>query len=78
MLNDPGFILSLINPFLFLKIAFLIIIGLFAIFTYILFNQSCTMNTLVEQSSASKNLRFFTIINILLAVSLFLTALVIL
>ncbi len=67
-----------INLLFFLKIGLLIIIGLFTIFTFIIFNQIGVMNNIVNQPGASTILKIIAIINILLSLSLFLIALVIL
>lgn len=70
--------LQSLNPLFFLKIAILMIIGLFLIFTLIVYNQVGVMNRIVDQPEASGTLRIIALINVILAVSLFLTALVIL
>lgn len=67
-----------LNPLFFLKLGVLIVIGLFAIFTFIIFNQIVVMNNIVNQSGPSTILKIIAAINILLSLSLFLTALVIL
>lgn len=73
-LTVPDFL----QPLFLTKIGLLALIVIFIIFTIIVSNQTATMNKTLIQKQTSGLLQIFSIILILLAISLFLTALVIL
>lgn len=56
-----------------IKIIMLVIIALYALFTFVIFNQTRTMNKLMNHSS-SAILEALAIIHIIAAIALFLTA----
>ena len=66
------------SSFLLFKIGILIIIFLYIAFTVVILTQVNVMNKLVTEDKVSVFLRFLAIVHILLAVSLFLAAVVIL
>ena len=63
---------------LFIKIATLVTLALYIIFTFIIFTQVRIMNRILELTFASRILMLATLVNIILAISLFLAAFVIL
>lgn len=63
---------------LIVKITVLILIAFYAIFTFVIFNQVLVMNRIVTLNHASNFLKLIAILHIFLAISLFITALVIL
>jgi hypothetical protein len=67
-----------LQPLFILKIGFLALIAIFIVFTIIVSNQVATMNKTLSQKQASGPLNAFSILLVLLAISLFLLALVIL
>lgn len=67
-----------LQPLLALKIVFLLIIAFFIVFTFVVVNQVNTMNKIVSEAHSSFTLKLIAILNLLLAVSLFLLALAIL
>jgi hypothetical protein len=69
---------NFLQPLFILKIGFLALIAIFIVFTIIVSNQVVTMNKTLSQKQASGPLHAFSILLILLAISLFLLALVIL
>lgn len=75
---DNLFLNQLFQPIVALKIVFLIIILLYAIFTIVVFTQVNTMNGIVTEVHSSFVLKLIALINILLAISLFVFAVVIL
>jgi len=67
-----------LQPLFILKIGLLALIAIFIIFSIIASNQVATMNKSLNQKQTSLLLHIFSILLVLLAISLFLTALVIL
>lgn len=67
-----------LQPLFGLKILFSIIIFIFIVFTFVVLNQVNTMNKIVSEAQSSFILKLIAILNLLLAVSLFLFALAIL
>ena len=73
--------MELLNAFnidLALKIVFLLIVMMYGVFTFVVFNQIRAMNSIVYVPHSSRILSIISIVNLIFAVSLFLTALVIL
>ncbi len=70
--------LNIFNIDLILKIFFLLIVAMYIIFAFVVFNQIRAMNHIVHVPTSSQILSIISIINMLLAISLFLTALAIL
>jgi small neutral amino acid transporter SnatA (MarC family) len=66
------------SPLFLLKIVLLVIIALFIIFTIVVFTQVNVMNRVINHTTASAILKIIAILNIIFAISLFVTALVIL
>ena len=66
------------QPFFLLKIALLILLFLYIIFAFVVFNQTRAMQQIVNQSPLSTILDLFAFIHFLLALSLFAYTLVIL
>lgn len=66
------------QPILFVKIVTLLIIGFYIIFSLVIFTQVKAMNQILSLPHASIVLKTIALINIILAVSLFLGAFVIL
>ncbi len=69
---------SLFSPILLIKIVMLIAIGFYLIFTFVVFTQLKVMAEILSLPHASPILKTISIINIILAISLFLIAFVIL
>ena len=69
---------AFLHPLFIFKIGFLALIAIFIIFSIIVSNQVATLNKSLSQKSASGPLHIFSVILCLLAISLFLLALVIL
>ncbi len=74
---DLNFINSL-HPSLWIKIVTLIIIVFYVIFTFVVFTQVKVMGKILVLPSSKAILKIISIIHIILAISLFLTAFVIL
>lgn len=70
--------LSFLQPIFLIKIITLIVIGFYIIFTLVLYTQVKAMGKIIILPHASQIFKFISLINIILAVSLFLFALVIL
>lgn len=66
------------NPFIFIKIGIIILIFFYVVFSYVIFKRIRIMNNVVEQSQSSFILVLISLINIIFAILLFLTAIVIL
>ncbi len=66
------------SPLFLLKIALLVIMALFTIFTIVVFTQVNVMNKIINHTQASGILKIIAFFNIIFAVVLFVTALVIL
>jgi len=73
-LNSIGFL----QPIFWIKAVTLIVIGFYAIFTFIVFTQVKTMTQILHLHYASGPLKMISKIQIILAISLFLLAIVIL
>ena len=67
-----------LRPLFILKVGFLALIVIFIVFSIIMSNQIATMNKSLNQKQASGSLHAFSILLVLLTISLFLIALVIL
>lgn len=78
MLADFSFFNQIIASFILLKIGFLLVNGLYIIFAFVIYNQIGSMGKIITEIHASAVIKILSIINITLAASLFLTALVIL
>lgn len=74
---DFNFI-SFVNPFLWIKIITLIVIGFYVIFTFVVFVQVRIMAQILHLPHAQGVLKMISITHIILAISLFLFAVVIL
>lgn len=70
--------LNILNIDLIIKIIFLLVIIMYGVFAFVVFNQIRAMNTIVFVPNSSRILSVLSIINLVFAISLFLTALVIL
>lgn len=70
--------LNIFNIDLIVKIIFLLVIIMYSVFAFVVFNQIRAMNTIVFVPNSSRILSVLSIINLVFAISLFLTALVIL
>jgi len=70
--------INFLQPVFWIKIITLIVIGFYAVFTLVVFTQVKTMEQIIHLSHARGLLKTISIIHILLAISLFLLALVIL
>lgn len=66
------------SPLFLLKIALIAIMAIFIIFTIVVFTQVNVMNKIITHAQASGMLKTIAILNIVFAVVLFITALVIL
>ncbi len=66
------------QPIFWIKIITLIVIGFYAVFTFIVFIQVKTMAQILHLTHAERILKMISIIHIVLAISLFLIAVVIL
>jgi hypothetical protein len=75
---DLGLIFDLLEGFVLLKIAFLILNALYVAFLLVIYKQTHAMNRVVTDSGASTLVNTVALINILLGISLFVAALVIL
>lgn len=73
-----NFIEAILNPFLVLKIGFLIVDLFYIIFLFILLNRIMSMSAIVREEHDEVILRSVAIFKILLAISLFLLAIAIL
>ncbi len=69
---------NLFNPFLVLKIGFLIVDLFYIVFLFILLNRILSMNKVVKEVHDEMIIRSIAIFKILLAISLFLLALAVL
>jgi hypothetical protein len=69
---------NFLQPIFWIKAFILIVIGFYAIFTFIVFTQVKTMTQILHLYHASGPLRMIAKIQIILAISLFLFAIVIL
>ena len=74
---DLDFI-NFFQPVIWIKIITLIAIGFYIIFTFVVFTQAKVMAQILHLPSAQGLLKMISIINIILAISLFLGAFVIL
>ena len=63
--------------FFFTKLLFLIVLGLYALFTFVIFTQVTRMNGIIKPTS-SVFLQFLALLQVLFAISLFIAALAIL
>ncbi|OGH24244.1 MAG: hypothetical protein A3B47_04100 [Candidatus Levybacteria bacterium RIFCSPLOWO2_01_FULL_39_24] len=70
--------INFFQPVFWVKIVTLIVIGFYAIFTFVVFTQIKVMTQILRLPHAEPVLKAISIINIFLAVSLFLVAIVIL
>lgn len=70
--------INFLHPTMWIKIITLIVIVFYAIFTFIVFTQTKTMNQILHLPYAGGILKTISIIHILLAISLFILAIVIL
>lgn len=75
---DIGSLLQGISLFGLIKLAILILVGIYAIFSFVVFVQIRTMNALISQSLSSLLVVIFAFAHIAASVSLFILALVIL
>lgn len=66
------------NTLFLTKIVFLLAIGFFFIFTFIVYNQIRIMSNIVTETKSSNILIIIAIVNLIIAFSLFIAALVIL
>ena len=66
------------SPLFLFKIALIVIIAIFIIFTIVIFTQVSVMNKIITHTTASGILKLIALLNIILAISLFVIALVIL
>lgn len=66
------------QPAFWIKIVTLVVIGFYAIFTFVVFTQVKTMTQILHLPHASGVLKTISVIHIALAISLFLMAIVIL
>ncbi len=69
---------NLFNPFIVLKIGFLIVDLFYIVFLFILLNRILSMNKVVKEVHDEMIIRSIAIFKILLAISLFLLALAVL
>lgn len=69
---------QILDPLFLTKIGFIVFIGFYAIFTFVVFNQVKTMNKIVNEDKSSNFIFILSLLNMLLAVSLFIASLVIL
>ena len=67
-----------LNPFLWVKIITLTVIGLYAVFTFVVFNQVRVMTQILSLSHAEAILKIVSVIHVVLAVFLFFLGFVIL
>lgn len=66
------------NPLLLVKIIFLVFLLFYTIFSLVIFNQAVVMDRIVRQAGSSFIIKLIAVLNMLLAISLFLISLVIL
>ncbi|KKQ27092.1 MAG: hypothetical protein US48_C0024G0008 [Candidatus Levybacteria bacterium GW2011_GWA2_37_36] len=71
-------LINFLQPIFWIKIVVLIVIVFYAVFTFVVFTQVKVMTQILHLPYASGILRTFSIIHIILAISLFLLAIVIL
>lgn len=69
---------NLLNPFIVLKIGFLVVDLFYIIFLFILLNRILSMNKIVKEVHDEVIIRSIAIFKILLAISLFLLAIAVL
>lgn len=69
---------NFIHPAFWIKIITLIAIGFYVVFTFVVFTQVKTMSQILQLPHAQGLLKAISVINIILAISLFLIAFVIL
>lgn len=74
---DLDFI-NLFQPLFWIKIIILIVIGFYAVFTFVVFAQVKVMAQILHLPDTSSILKVISVIHIILAISLFLFAVVIL
>ncbi|HLD01432.1 MAG TPA: DUF5657 family protein [Patescibacteria group bacterium] len=79
MFDFPSIFDSL-NAGLYVKIAVLIVLGLFVVFTFVIFNQTSSLNKIlsVKNAGASTTIRVLALGYLIASISLFVLALVIL
>lgn len=69
---------NFLNPTFWIKIVTLVVIGFYAVFTFVVYTQVKTMEQILHLPHAEAFLKVISLIHIILAVSLFLIAVVIL
>lgn len=69
---------TFLQPQFLLKLVFLIVFFLYAVFTFVVFQQTRTMNNVIQEAHSSTFLTFITGLNFVAAVMLFIYTVVIL
>lgn len=72
------FSLTSLQPFFLIKICFLLVLFLYLVFAFVVFNQTKVMNRVIEEKPFAAILQIVALLNMLLAISLFLIVTVIL
>ena len=73
--------MDLLNSFnidLILKVAFLLVIAMYIVFAFVIFNQIRAMNSIVYVPNSSRILSIISVVHLVFAISLFLAVVVIL
>ena len=73
--------MDLLNSFnidLILKVAFLLVIAMYIVFAFVIFNQIRAMNSIVYVPHSSQILSVISVVHLVFAISLFLSSVVIL
>lgn len=68
---DSTFLASLLQPMMLIKVGFLLILGLYCIFAFVIFNQVRVMNKIFINPSIEIIIEIFAILHLLVAISLF-------
>jgi hypothetical protein len=76
--NNQLFVFNFINPFIFIKLGFMILIFFYIVFSAVILRRVNIMNKCISQPALSFLLVFISFINIILAILLFFLAIVIL
>lgn len=71
-------IFNILRGLVLIKIAFLILNGIYLIFLFVVYKQSLAMQRVIDDSQASSVLNSVALFNIIVGISLFVAALVIL
>lgn len=68
---DSTFLASLLHPMMLIKIGFLVILALYSVFAFVIYNQVRVMNKIFINPSIEIIIEIFAILHLLGAISLF-------